>query len=219
MLKKVLMHSLLFSFIFTSSKAQEKFDFKNAPQINRYFESLVKSLPKKTLDHPEFQLRLWFAVKPWTQGNDSEGLLLITYKNKQWRANKISFTNIKRIQEKNIITTSMKIKMLPLKSFDIADQFKALKADGLFNAKTITGDQIYELAIKRGFNTNKGFPTVEDGFVFTFELISDKAKRTFQSLYPKHFYDGTDKLIPELIPIIKIQDRLFNIAGITPGQF
>lgn len=214
MLKKVLMLSLIFAF--GSIKAQEKFNFKNGRNFSNHYEPLIKLLPKQILDHPEFQLRLWYGVEPSRRFDYGYGLLLIAYKNGKWKANKILITELTRVEKKRIITTK-KVYSLPLKPFDIQYQFNALKADGLFLAQSVSEEQLYKLLKQRGYDMYKGYPSVVDGFGFSVELVTGKAKRSFCGRYPEYFYNKTDKLVPELIPLIKIQKRLFNIADVSLG--
>jgi hypothetical protein len=217
MFKKVLTFSLIFALGLGSIKAQKKFNFKNDRNFSNDHESLIKLLSKKTIDDPEFQLRLWFGVEPSPRFDHGYGLLLITYKNGKWKANKILITESTRREGENTITTR-KAQILPLKPFDIQHQFNALKADGLFSVQSIDHRQLYKLAIKRGYDTNKGFLSLSDNcYGFSVELVTEKAKRSFSSIALKSYYDRTDKLIPELLPLVKIQKRLFNIADVTLG--
>lgn len=214
-MKKII---LLFLFLAAASaQSQEKFDFKNDPKFKQNREMLMKFLPKKIFDEPEFQLRLWFAIKPYDGIHENAGLLLISYKDKKWRANKISFNNITTKFEKNMVITTMRVDIMPLQPFDIEYQFNQLKAEGLFICQSFDESNVNKLAILRGYNTSKGLPGVQDGFGFSVELITAKAKRSFRGRFPEYFYNRTDKLIPELIPLIKVQKRLFNIAGVVLG--
>lgn len=216
MVKKVLMLFLIFALGLGSIKAQENFNFKNDRNFSNHHESLMKLLPKKILDHPEFQLRLWYGVEPSHGFDYGYGLLLIAYKNGKWKANKILITELSRIEKKRIIITK-KVYSLPLNPFNIQYQFNALKADGLFWAQSVSEEQLYKLSKQRGYDMYKGYPSVVDGFGFSVELVTDKAKRSFYGRYPEYFYNKTDKLVTELIPLIKIQKRLFNIADVALG--
>ncbi|WP_293308468.1 hypothetical protein [Pedobacter sp. UBA5917] len=208
---------LLLFFTTSVTQAQEKFDFKNDPKVKLSNERLMKFLPKKIFDKPEFQLRLWFAIKPFDGIHDNSGLLLISYKNKKWQANKISFNDITRKYKKKRAITSMRIDIMPLQPFDIENQFNQLKTEGLFTCRSLDETEIIRLAKQRGYDTKKGYPIVHDGFGFSVELITAKAKRSFTGRYPDFFYNSTDKLVNELVPLIKIQKRLFNIAGVGLG--
>lgn len=212
MLRRAMFLILLFPYYLAN--AQNKFQFTNDPKYKEINASLVKLLPAEFTDQSEFQLRFWFDIQPIDIPTYDSGLLLITFKSGKWSADRITFNDVDYNLENNIMKATSKIEIKLLKSFEIQQQVNQLIADGLYNCKKIDENIIVKLAIKRGYDLNKGVIDIKDGSAFWVEMITPQNKRAFSGFYPETFYKKYDKLVPELLPLIKIHRRLLMLAGV-----
>ena len=218
MTKKLL---ILFLFLNYQGKAQQLFAFENDLNYRPYHENLIRLLPKPTLAGVDFQIRLWYAIKRWDLNimESNLGLLLIFSKNNQLESENFHFLHIQTKIEDGYMINRANVERKKPKTNNIDLDFKKLINDGLLTCKTMKRfDRTREkIAIQRGFDSNKGFLDFHDGYGFTIELINKKNNRRIEGFYPKKYYEHYDKLLYELIPLIKIQKRLFDIADAGMG--
>ena len=191
---------------FTSSYSQD-LNFKNDTSFVP--SDLFYARLKKPTDY-EFQLRLYFENGI---GNKIKigraNLMLIILRKGIWSAEKYLFT-----WDATEEFISVKIDSAVVKIDDYNKLFTELKNDSLFTLKTLTEDQIVQMAYKRT-PQNKLKPQWYDGVPppYYVEVLAPNAARGFEIRMPKSYFDSYH--LPELENYVLVLKKLLGVMGMS----